>query len=69
MSRVFDITRRLNKSIQDSISGTITINIDRDSEKSIYYNNKIITLNQYNILVNRIKRDNSIVEFSINIID
>ena len=69
MSRVFDITRRLNKSLKDTISGTITINIDRDSEKSIYYNNKIITLNQYNILVNRIKRDNSIVEFSINIID
>ncbi|MBC9722074.1 MAG: hypothetical protein H9W82_12435 [Lactobacillus sp.] len=69
MSRIFDLNRRLDKSLDDTVQGTLVINITKELEPCFLYNNKPITFNQYSILVNRIKKSSTPIEFNINIID
>ncbi len=69
MSRIFDLNRRLNKSLDDTVQGTLVINITKELDPCYLYNNKLITFNQYSILVNRIVKSNSPIQFDINIID
>lgn len=69
MSRIFDLNRRLKKSLDDTIQGTLIINIKKELDPFYLYNNKPITFNQYSTLTNRINRSSRPINFNINIID
>ena len=69
MSRIFDLNRRLNKSLDGTVQGTLVINIKKEIDPGYLYNNKPITFNQYSILTNRINKSITPISFNINIID
>lgn len=69
MSRVYDMARRVNKSLCNELEGVLTINLLEDSHLFYMFNDKPITEQQYNSLVSRFNKSNSNINFKINIID
>lgn len=63
------MNRRLNKSLDDNVEGTLVINIKKELDLHYFFNEKSIKFNQYSILVNRINKSNTPIHFDINIID